>query len=667
MANSPVLWGQNSIANNLQNAELRADGTLSKYNGPKNYISYNNFENALTTGWSLGTAGALTNNIPSGTPTFGSGASGNLSITTVSSGQIAGNTSLSLVSSAATTSGDMLATQTYSIDSADQAKVLGFKFSYSVFSGSGNFSGTSSNSFGVAVWDVTNNAWLGLAGNFSMTQSTGVGIASGTFQTAATTASIRFVIYNANATSGAITLYLDDFFVGPQVTMQAPAVGNTTAYTPTYVGIGTPSNVNVYYWRVGDRLYVNGMTQTGTVTGSTFSVTLPAGLSIDYTKITALNSVQQIGELSFINGTNVGAYPTTSFGPWVMFADGSTTGSVFVAKDNSSTLFSKATGSGIFGNSTYLTFSFNVPIVGWASNAVASSDTDTRVIAANAVGATATVTSTYSDVTWVTINADSSGSFNATSNATTYTIPVSGYYTFAGQIYASATTIAAGQSWVTGLFNVTTSTTVLEVQSIYTGNNTVSRSQPFSFTELFFNAGTQLKIQVKASSTAPVVTASSIVNYIGISRRSGPAVITATESVNARYFSSSTSISGSLATVAYSTKGWDTHNAYNSTTGIYTAPTSGKYQINASISISGTFVLNNTVDLQVQQTGSASQISEAQVYAFASATAVTTNVGDIFYLQAGDTIKVQVSSSGTTPTIAGSTTRNWFSIARVGN
>ena len=39
---------------------------------------------------------------------------------------------------------------------------------------------------------------------------------TGTFQTASTTAEIRLVVYNTNATSGAITVYFDDFSVGPQ-------------------------------------------------------------------------------------------------------------------------------------------------------------------------------------------------------------------------------------------------------------------------------------------------------------------------------------------------------------------------------------------------------------------------------------------------------------------
>ena len=69
--------------------------SVQESNGSNNYISFNNFENNATTGWSLGTTGTITSGLPTGTPTFGSGASGNLSISVVSSGQLSGSHPLS--------------------------------------------------------------------------------------------------------------------------------------------------------------------------------------------------------------------------------------------------------------------------------------------------------------------------------------------------------------------------------------------------------------------------------------------------------------------------------------------------------------------------------------------------------------------------------------------
>ena len=208
----------NFIADSSQGDGIR-NTTYSQNQGKpgKTYIQYSDFENGATTGWSLGTTGTLTNNIPTGSPTFGSGASGNLSITTASS--IIDGTSLELVSSAATTSGNMVSTAALPIDSEGQAKTLNFKFSYTVVSGASNIdmSGTSTNSFGVACYDVTNSAWLSATGQFNLVQKTGVGFSTGTCTTVSTTASLRFIIYNANATAGAATLGLDNFWLGTSV------------------------------------------------------------------------------------------------------------------------------------------------------------------------------------------------------------------------------------------------------------------------------------------------------------------------------------------------------------------------------------------------------------------------------------------------------------------
>jgi hypothetical protein len=258
MPNSPVLWGPNNTAINLQNQEQLASGALLQYNGPQNLIGYSSFENGLTTGYSLGTTGALTNGIPTATPTFGSGTT-SLSISAASTTPINGVYSLAYVASAATTVGNMVATDPLPVQPGLQAKVLTFKFSYQAFSGAanGNFSGTSSNSFGVACWDSTNSVWLPVAGNFAMTQNSGVGVATGTMQTNATTASLRFVIYNVTASAGAITMYFDDFYLGPQTAPIGPVVTDWVSYTPTFTNWGTVTNISIWSRRNYRRSYGN--------------------------------------------------------------------------------------------------------------------------------------------------------------------------------------------------------------------------------------------------------------------------------------------------------------------------------------------------------------------------------------------------------------------------
>jgi hypothetical protein len=661
IANATIDLTAKVLANGTQGQTLISGGASVPswgVNTPKNYVVNSSFETNATTGWSLGTVGTLTNAIPTGAPTFGSGASGNLSIAIVSVSQLAGLYSLSYVSSAATTVGNMLASNALPIDSEDQAKVLTFKFYYSAFSGTANcnFSGTSSNSFGIAIWDVTNSSWLSSTANFSMTQGSGVGYATGTCQTNATTASLRFVIYNANASSGTATMYFDDFYLGPQTAPFGPAMTDWVSYTPTLTGFGTATSINFRSRRIGDSLEIYGSFTAGTVTAVTAIATLGynggnSNVTIDSTKIQSqiVGFAAQTGSGATFFHISTLAVPTTStinFG-----LQQSTTSEQTPANANSI-----ASSGGAFQLYAML------PIVGWSSNSTMSSDTDTRVIAARINSCTATITGTYSDVAFTTVTNDT----NAGYVSPNYTIPVTGYYSFTGQILVSGTA-ALNNVTAIGLFNTTTSTTLEEITDVYGGAVTAAMGIDFNFQEIFLSAGTQIKIQVKSAITLPVISASATQNYLAISRRSGPSVIAASESVNLRYFSSSTTVTGSLATVVYTTKGWDTHSAMVLATGIITAVVSGKYQINASIAMTGTFALNSLLDMQIQQSGSASQISESKAYAGGIVTQMNTSIGDIFYLLAGDTIKVQVSNSATTPVIASTATQTWISMCRVGN
>lgn len=198
--------------------------------GLKNYITYSDFEGTGTTGWSLAASTLdATTKLPNQASGSWAAAAATLSFTTVGSGsQLAGNTSGSLVSSAATTAGNMLVTDALTLDLEAQASIQTWSFFYKIASGAsnGNFSGTSSNSIGVAIYDVTNSAWIQPAGVFNIVQSSLVGKASGTFQVPSNCTSVRLAIYFPNATTGAITVYIDDVVLGPQVVQYGAPVSD---------------------------------------------------------------------------------------------------------------------------------------------------------------------------------------------------------------------------------------------------------------------------------------------------------------------------------------------------------------------------------------------------------------------------------------------------------
>jgi hypothetical protein len=150
---------------------------------------------------------------------------------------------------------------------------------------------------------------------------------------------------------------------------------------------------------------------------------------------------------------------------------------------------------------------------------------------------------------------------------------------------------------------------------------------------------------------------------LNIERLSGPSVAAATDSVNARYFASATAISGSLATIVWTTKDFDTHNAMAS--GLYTVPVSGKYHVSAALALAGTFILNNTTVIEIQKNSVA--VSNLTRYIAAAITNDGIDIEDTISCVAGDVIRIQVSNAGTTPTIVSSNTRNFISLFRVGN
>ncbi len=143
------------------------------------------------------------------------------------------------------------------------------------------------------------------------------------------------------------------------------------------------------------------------------------------------------------------------------------------------------------------------------------------------------------------------------------------------------------------------------------------------------------------------------------------ATAVAISSVSARYYASATSISGSLATINWTTKDYDTNNAMSS--GTYTVPTAspGKYQINAGLLITGTIALNNTLIMEIQKNGTV--VSRSTQYLASTLTDAKVTISDIINCAAGDTIRIQVSTSATGPSIVSSNFDNYISLALIGN
>lgn len=611
--------------------------------GSKNYFIYNSFENNATTGWSLGTA-TLTTNFPSGTPTFGSGASGNLSLAAVSGSPIAGTYALSYASSAATTAGDFVASDAFTIDAEDMAKPLAFKFSYkaAVNPTNCNWSGTTSNSFGVAIYDVTNSAWIQPAGCFNMVQSSGVGIASGSFQTSASGTSYRICVYNANATSGAATVYMDSFFVGPQTLVTGAAMTDWISYTPTVTGFGTLASQQVQSRRVGDSLEVRGVLVTGTPTAVTASVTL--GFNGINNNVTADTS--KIGGVGYSPNTSIGTAweqgnTATFFGIQPILSSNTICFGSQTSTANPTTI---NTGSALIGSGATITFSISVPIVGWSSNVQLSSDTDTREVTAIISGDPASATS-GNPIIVPTVGYDSHGGYNASTGR--YTCPVSGRYKLFGALQSAS--------------SATTLTIYKNAASTALAGSLDSNGEATFCGMVSCIAGDIIDIRPGGTVDATSMT-------LNIERTSGPSVIAASESVHARYGGSTTTLTNSTTVdITFTTKEKDTHNAFNGTT--FTVPVSGTYQVVMGLETAAFTAGSVGATCQAIITKNGSDHSKTTTAAMTtSSVPYAPIVTALISCIAGDTLKGRFYHNlGATPTLNNQTYSCYISFTRVGN
>lgn len=645
----------------------------------KNYIKFADFENNSTTGWTLAhssltsafpsTVGTATNSFSSaGGAHGGSAANGNLSLA-VGGAAIAGLKCLQLVSSSATTAGDMVISNTFLLDAADYAKVLSFKFLYTPASGTSNanWSGTSSNSFGVAIYDVANAAWIMPAGVWNLVQGSGVGICQGNFQVPSNASSLQIAVFNANATSGAITLDLDEFYVGPQTMAFGPPVTDWATQTTTGSWVSNTTYVG-YYRRVGGNLEADiSITLQGLPTAGALTVNLPSGLVIDTVKIgETARAVFGKGYCSQAVVANIEVAvqynTTTSIAPitWQTNALGGGANPQYIGGANS--LSNAAQGN--WANGNIIHFKYTVPIVGWSSNTVMSSDTDTRVAAMQVSQAvpTATITGSSSLVKFTSAPAqDTHGGFNTTTGA--YTVSVTGHYRCTFSLGITATYANTNNAEVYIAKNGTPIPGGIQVAGAAEGT-----LYPCVTATVFCNAGDTLSPFAACGGTSPSVHSNANLNFFHVERLTGPATISASESVGMHYYNSAAQsfTTGVTADCVYDTKILDTHNSMNGATGVYTFPASGLYMACATFNISSTSLTANTgfLDGIIAPPGIVAvkigQIAFAQT---GQAYSITGSV--VFRALAGQTMKCQFLQTNGGARSSEINTQS-FSLARIG-
>ena len=558
-----------------------------------------------TTGWATYNDGSVT------VPTDGSGGTvTNLSLSQTSSNPLSGTASFQVVKSASNIQGEGISYD-FTIDNANLARIQQISMQLQVLSGS-----ISSGDLTLWIYDKTNG--LMIQPTSYLFPSAVVGSSpliyniAATFQTNITSISYRLIFHFASTSSAALTFIYDSVMVGPQLISYGSSDSDLIGYTPICVGLGTIVSNNSGWQRVGDSCEIEGVLTTGTCTATIAQFGLPAGLTIDPNKITAISKV---GECSQVGTTNVIPVTATGGNTYLTFGVASTSWGT------------PANGSSVFANGAAISFKAKVPILGWSSAVRMSQPDATRTVAfrAHLASNQTGIGTSSTQVQIATVDEDTHGQYGLT--AYSYTVPVSGYYDFSYALQTSANSIN----------NVLTSYLAkngTQIGGIVTSQEYAVTIQDSVSEALSFNCNAGDVISVYAYGSTGTFTVNSSSYFCG-HRIAGPERIAASEKVVAEYYNNSGAATAtSLTTVSSGwTKGTDTHGAFAN--GVFTAPRSGPVRIEQMFS-TNTYYNNN----QIVQSGSQSRTVLA--YGVVGGSTVLSKT---LYAQAGDTFTVQLQTS----------------------
>ena len=510
----------------------------------------------------------------------------------------------------------------FTIDAADKYAVLQCSVDYIVSSGT-----YADDDLQFWIYDVT-NATLIQPAPYTLKNASIAQKFAFEFQATSST-SYRLIGHVATSTATAYTIRFDNWNLGPQAKLYGSPITDGTAYTPTFTGLGTVSAVAAFYAKEGDAVRVWGQVTAGTTAASLFTITLPSGLSANSSKVTAGD---RIGDL---------AATATPYDGGI-FASTSSPTSVYIT--SGSAAWDAGSNGNVWASSTKFSFNFKVPIVGWSSSVIMSSDAATNVVAASATGDPASASS-GNPIIVPTVSYDTTGSYNNSTGR--YTCPVPGIYKIYGALSSasSATTLTiyknAGAGPLAGSLDSNGEATFSGSVSCVAGD--VIDLRP---------GGT-----VDATSMA-----------ITFERISGPAQIAASETVAAVYQISASTGNGSVADNAteiidYDTRVLDTHGAV--TTGAswkFTAPISGLYTVSANLSWANTTNLVNGILAVYKSAAQYSWLQQNLQLGLSGSVPVRLLAGEYVDIRA-----FQDDSASASRSLETTASRHTVSITRVGN
>ena len=573
-------------------------------------------------------------------PVDGTGGSPNVTWSRVTSNPLSGTASFQFVKDAANRQGQGVSYD-FTIDREDRAKVLNISIDWEIVSGtySGGSSSTDSDLIGY-IYDVTNAVLIepapikldgGVAGvNYKYVSS---------FQSSSNSTSYRLILHCATTSASAYTVNFDNVIVSRSVVTTGAYISDSVEYTATAAGFGTVTSASYKQLRRGDKLRIEGSFTTGTVAGTTASVTLPAGLNIDSAKLAGATAI--VGEYATVKTAGTGR---------VLAVPGTSTTTIFFGPNEGSTgNLTTNTGSNVSANTAGFSFWCELPIAGWGTSQVLSSETDTRVVSLLATGTIQASYTANTPIVWPTISKDTHGAYSTSTGR--YTAPFAGDYNLS--FYTDTNSGVTSNLFSVYVDGVLRRSIVPALAGQIGGSATVT-----------VNAGQLIDVRYGSTWTA------SGSSRLEIFRISGPSQSAASESVNMRYTNTAgTSIANSGENkVAFATKDYDSHNAW--VTDTFTAPMSGKYRVSANLVYANSlYAASNDTYAVIYKNGTAHSYGPFFNVMAALTLSMGCNVVGSVNCVAGDTIDIRTLNNRTAGATLLSTTAglNHVEIERVGN
>lgn len=486
----------------------------------------------------------------------------------------------------------------FTVPLALQAKVLQIEFDYIVSGGTfAAGSSTADSDVIVYIYDVTNSALIEPTSIKLLSNSSTIAdkyIAN--FQTSATGTSYRLIFHYASASALNYELKIDNVSIKPSNYVYGTPITDWTTWTPTSTWTSGATHTGLKRRVGGDVEYKVKLAITGAVTAANLIINLPSGDVIDTNRVldTSANTNWNYGQVTMLrtaSATYIGGISynnTTSFQIRALNA-----ASTYVQDVGAVTNTVPAT----WASPDVISIDFRAPIVGQSATTQMSDSYDGRQIGYRGNNSATALSGTPARIVWTNTDRDDVAGYSAG----TYTVRSAGWYDVSASLYISGTP-AVDQTSIIYIYRNGAVLKDFVHRYKVAAATTTSLSIGDSF---YFNSGDTIEVYGSSDATTPSIASSTTKNTISISKRQAPTTISATEKITMRYTNvAGTAIGTSAAVFPYPTKVSDSHNAYNTGTGLFTCPVEGTYRINASYTTAGVALTTSQgIDLYVRKTG----------------------------------------------------------------